>query len=170
MSYVFICQNHRKLVLPDCKLMIHPIPKFICPTYLWVLNLLYWLATMHSKDDKPRHMISPPPTLIRGFILVCSFSSYLEMFPEIGVPPNHSFLDRIFPNINQPAIGVPPWRAGNPPCGNLWNVESIDRPIDKPQIFFLDNSKNRFSGKKNVSDARKWASKYGSFLKMGVPQ
>ena len=28
-------------------------------------------------------------------------------FPKIGVPPNHPFLDGIFPNKNHPAIGVP---------------------------------------------------------------
>ena len=41
---------------------------------------------------------------------------YIWWFPEIGVPPNHPFLDGIFPykpSLNHPAIGVPPI-YGNP--------------------------------------------------------
>ena len=34
-------------------------------------------------------------------------------FPEIGVPPNHPFLDGIFPNINHPFLGYP-HDYGNP--------------------------------------------------------
>ena len=38
----------------------------------------------------------------------------------IGVPPNHPFLDGIFPYKNHPVIGDPPW---------LWNP---------PYVFWLD--------------------------------
>ena len=36
-----------------------------------------------------------------------------DLMGEIGPPPD-PFLDGISPEINHPAIGVPPWRAGNP--------------------------------------------------------
>ena len=50
--------------------------------------------------------------------------SSMSGFPEIGLPPNHPFLDGIFPNKNHPAIGVPPW-LWKPPCwddptSHLW--------------------------------------------------
>ena len=35
-------------------------------------------------------------------------------FPEIEVPPVIIYFSGISHEINQPAIGVPPWRAGNP--------------------------------------------------------
>ena len=39
-------------------------------------------------------------------------------FPEIGVPPNHPFLDGIFPNKNQP-FWIPPW-LWKPPYKDSW--------------------------------------------------
>ena len=39
--------------------------------------------------------------------------------PKMGVPPNHSLLDGIFPNKNHPAIGVP-YNCGNTHIIKWW--------------------------------------------------
>ena len=39
----------------------------------------------------------------------------LWQFLEIGLPPNHLFIDGNFQEINHPAMGVPPW-LWKPPC------------------------------------------------------
>ena len=72
------------------------------------------------------------------------------------VPPNHPFIDGIFHELNQPAIGVPPfsWRAWKPKvapvklhvffcfhctCGGCWNQEVLQAwglcVIDQPLWF-----------------------------------
>ena len=57
-------------------------------------------------------------------------------FPQMGVPLVIIHVNRIFPNKNHPAIGEPPWRAGNPHmsretcCGIIlllgWRLNRID--------------------------------------------
>ena len=39
---------------------------------------------------------------------------YMGVSTNGCTPSHHPFLDGIFPHKNHPAIGVPPWRAGNP--------------------------------------------------------
>ena len=66
---------------------------------------------------------------------------YIWWFPEIGVPPNHPFLDRIFHEINHPFWGTP--NLGKPHltcCGKkqLYLVQiTIWGPLSAPHHSFV---------------------------------
>ena len=91
----------------------------------------WWYRTSNQKPCcHPLHAIYFP--IVSGLFLIPIQSQfqirYLQnqselgmwWFPEIGLPPNHHpFRIGIFPEINHPAIGVPPW---------LWKAAYLDFP------------------------------------------
>ena len=78
----------------------------------------------------PRHW--PPIAFIPQFLAMsimtfppsyCGSAKWMGGFHTWGhgvTPSHHPFLDWDFPNKNPPAIGVSPWRAGNPQLSSLW--------------------------------------------------
>ena len=76
----------------------------------------------------------PSAPRMRGLIIVVSrrkpFAWQLGWskwrFPEIGVPPVIIQFNRVFPNKNHPAIGIPPWRWKPQ---NMENTKDIWGPV-----------------------------------------
>ena len=80
----------------------------------------HWPTSQPEEPHRPSEWCHPQVViemyrLMYG--LICIWI-WIWGFPEMGGPPNHPFLDGIFPELNHLAIGVPPW---------LWNPPYRDR-------------------------------------------
>ena len=75
-----------------------------------------------------------------------------------GIPSHHPFLGGIFPNKNHPALGDPPWRAGNHQLP-LFTETAKDLLLPRDDIYRLRTVKAGSSGWKmpqHLEATKKW--------------
>ena len=112
-------------------------PRFPLPFH-WVHKWVHHASPLWPKNNS----IAP-----EIFIIIMIYHNYIYIFPIYkiyqlrvsingGTPSPHPFLDRIFPEINHPAVGVPPW-LWKPPKSIVISLSSPSFIIKPPYIPVL---------------------------------